>query len=536
MTYGDARQSGFVVSRRHNQDLFFDGYFFEGPNYVSGSYGLAEYSGLHGFVMRPGLDGCYIFGRRTGAEIVFGADYSGYKTVFYYHDGEEWAVGESLWAVVQELRALGVAVVPDYAQLGAICSTNSTNNQMFSWNSVARGVKLLPRGAKLRVLEDRVIVDAQPAKSESNYLAGLQDHISLWLDRFATLLCDERLELSIDLTGGVDSRTNFALAQRVQEELGQSTLPPRFTCSGVPGVSPDATVATELCALYGSTLNPGNRILPHRVEPREGYDLWRNQSLGMYYPLVIPATRRHASRVHMSGGGGEIHRDYYARATAREFFRGHMTRNLYPWLGFEAGEVASRDAQAAAEGRDESPLRANYREFRHRLHSGRSPRQSISFTPLDSRTAERANRSAHRGSGFDAHFNYDIIASLNPALLDVSFDRPTKSPSEEIRAALPPVMKGCTIQAGRAYGELETGASPGVSFSAADRIAPFVDAVEEAVEFSSVRTFLGAEIVESARSLVATVAGGGNFGNPVHGFPVSAVLSAAMVAPEINSQ
>lgn len=261
----------FIASRRRLKPVYFSGYFLHGANYVADLTGLEEYADEQGFSLQPGLDGCYAYGRTLDGRIEFGSDFSGYKTLFYFHDGDEWVVGDSLWQVVEELRELGVAVLPDYAQLGAICSTNSTNNQMFSWNSVARGVKLLPRGATLSIYADRAVVDFHPAVGGKHYQEELENHVDLWIDRYATLLADERIEMSIDLTGGVDSRTNLALALRARDALGSAAQSPRFTCSGVPGTSPDVDIAAELCSMYGMVLNPGNRILPHRVNPAEGY-------------------------------------------------------------------------------------------------------------------------------------------------------------------------------------------------------------------------------------------------------------------------
>lgn len=318
------------------------------------------------------------------------------------------------------------------------------------------------------------------------------------------------------------------------EVLGDKAGGVRFTCSGRVGANVDATVADKLCTDYGFSLNPKNLVRPNRVSPEEGYKIWRQQSLGTYYPLVIPATRRHPARVHMNGGGGEVYRDYYARHSSREFFDGHGTRNLHPWLGPEAAELGFDAAMSVAGNRHESPLRANYREFRHRFHVGRVPRQTTSFTPLDSVTAEAANLSDEARARQGAYFNYDVLASLDTNLLRFPFDSPAKSPDSETLIGLVRSSDFADVAPGVAYGKFDSAHEVSPGFTMAARVEPFVDGVNTAIRDEFVRSFCGTKMVESAERIVRDIAAGGSIGNPVNGYPVSCVLSAFEVSPTRN--
>lgn len=202
----------------------FNGYFFSGTDYVSGLEGLREIEAAENFTLKPGLDGCYAYAIREGSDYVFGTDHSGYRALYYFHDGDRWVVGESLTDVVDELPNIGAKVLPEYAQIGSICSTNSTNNQMFSWNTVARGVKLLPRGTQLRVTPSRAIVEALPVPEPGDYKEHLSSHLQLWVARYATVLADQRLEMSVDLTGGwcqsVEATWGSPASSRAKDSVG----------------------------------------------------------------------------------------------------------------------------------------------------------------------------------------------------------------------------------------------------------------------------------------------------------------------------
>src|SRR5699024_3607812 len=107
------------------------------------------------------------------------------------------------------------------------------------------------------------------------------------------------------------SRTNLALAVVARERLGQYAVPPRFTCAGSIDTSLDYKVASELCDHYGLSLNEANRVPRFTLSPEQSYEAFYDLSLGVYYPLVLPAVAPSPYRVHAGGGGGEVHRDFY---------------------------------------------------------------------------------------------------------------------------------------------------------------------------------------------------------------------------------
>jgi len=528
----DHDTSTFIVtSRNPPEDDFFQGYFFAGNDFVSEFQGARKFVENTGQQINPGQDGCYVHMRRHDRVLEFNTDFSGYKVLYYYHDGDVWAVSNSFAKIVDFLRSEKRVVRPNYPHLGSIYGTNSTNNQLFSFETLVQGVLVLPRATTLIVARDRVHLLRNRSKSNNSYAEGLREHLATWVSRFETLLSDDRLQFSIDLTGGLDSRTNLALALVAMRRLGSSGESPRFTCAGSPGQSGDYEVASNLSNHYGFELNPSNRLRRTYYTPEESYEVFRELSLGVYHPLVVPAIQSSPFRVHASGGGGEVHRDFYNPANADGFFENYAKRNLHSWLGFEAAQDGRVAVDSVGGARSEYALRLHYREFRHRYHVGRAPRFSTSFTPLDSMSAEAAQLVAGKSRVDEGQLNYDILSSLEPELLDLPFDSPSKAPSVEVRARLTSVQMSSESSPGKIWvGEQRTPDASRTAPMAWQRGRVVEEAVSRAVDNPFVSSFWGETIIEQAKQLAAKLAAGESVGNAVNGVPISAVLSAHLVA------
>lgn len=514
------------------EEDFFQGYFFCGNDYIYGNEGLSSFKEATGRSIRPGQDGCYVHMRRHSEALEFNTDFSGYKVIYYYHDGTTWAVSNSFAQIVDFLRQENWSIRPNYAHLGSICSTNSTNNQLFSFETLAQGVRVVPRATSLIVTSDKIHLLQLPGDGVSDYEEGLRWHLERWVSRFETLLSDERLQFSIDLTGGLDSRTNLALAIVAVRRLDGSGQLPRFTCAGSPEVSIDYQVALELSQHYGFELNAPNRVKRTPFTPQASFKTFRDLSLGVYHPLVIPAIVPSPFRIQAGGGGGEVHRDFYRPDDVNRFFENFGKRNTHVWLGIEA----SQDGRSAVGFRggfdDQHPLRTHYREFRHRFHVGRAPRFSTSFTPLDSMSAETVQLAAGKAQVNDGQLNYDIISSLVPELLDAPFDSPTKAPNASIRSCLTSVEISADATPGKAWvGGEQLREPPAGSSSLAQRGRVTEQALLEAVDNPFVRSFFGEATIDESKRLAQKLAAAESIGNPVNGYPISAVLSAHLVAP-----
>lgn len=524
--------SFIATSEQPPQHGFFQGYCFAESDYIYGQEGADLYAEGTGKHIAPGLDGCYVVAHRHGDIVRFGADHSGYKALYYFHDGEIWAVSNSVALIADFLTSRKLPVSPNYAHLSAIAGKGSANSQLFSHETVVREIKLLPRATNLVITSTRAALEPLRAHTRVGYEQGLAEHLHAWLSRYETLLTDPRVNLSVDVTGGVDSRTNFALALVATRRLGARGIPPRLNCGSTVSDTRDLDVATNLARTFGLALNDERRFPRFGLSHAESYATYRNLSLGVYYPLYVPVEGPSPSKIAIGGGGGEVHRRFYENhqrsKDPNRFFAAYASHTGDAWLAHEF----ERDGRAAvryATNADEDPLRVHYREFRNRFHVGRAPRFGVAFTPLDSTTADVAQSEAGDTRLDEGQFNYDILASLEPALLDMPFDEAAKGPSASIRSRMTAVKIRPDATPGRVW-------SPDplvrrVVNHTASRWHELDAALDEALTNPFVRSFWPEAYRSLAKELSTKCVVGTGIGHPLNGKPISAILAADLASP-----
>lgn len=515
-------------------DGFFQGYCFHGTDYIFGQEGVNEFEDTTGQNISGGLDGCYALARRDGDSFIFTNDYAGYKLLYYYHDGSTWAVSNSLAQIVDHLRALGIRILPNYSQLSAALSDGSASSQLFSFETTVRNIRLAPRATDLVVTPDRVVLAQRPGFKKEEYGAGLSRHLDLWAGRFETLILDDEVGVTTDITGGVDSRTNFGLLALAKRRLGGVGSYPRLNCGSTPTNTEDLDVALKLGEHYGLEINDERRFPRYNLTPEECYQTFRDLNVGVSYTLYMPVEGPTPRKISFGGGGGEIHRKFYEghikTKDVERFFSSYGSRLKYPWLSQEYTRDG-RDALEFATRPGTDPLRVHYREFRHRYHVGRTPRYGVSFTPLDSVTADLTQSQAGQDRLDDGQFNYDVLASLDPELLEMPFDKPSKAPNPQVQDRLTRVEVSQDARPGRVWAPQPEPRK--VNRSAPKRNAVLANAVEAALEDPFVTTFWGREAADSATDLLTQLLDGRNIGNAVNGKPISALLAAHLVSPSV---
>lgn len=512
---------------------FFQGYCFSGSDFIFGQEGAGKYKDATGNVIRGGLDGCYIVVRRHGTAYHFDTDYAGYKVLYYYHDGELWCVSNSIAKIVDFLRENAVRVSPNYPHLAGILGEGSGSSQLFSFETIVHGVKMAPRATTLVVTPHGVSFERWPAPEGQGYENGLSEHLNTWVSRYETLMLSPYTDFTIDVTGGVDSRTNFALALSANRRLGSTGSQPRLNCGSTPTDSSDLDVARTLTDQFGMELNDRRRFLGYPLTPEESYQTFRDLNVGSYYPLYMPTEGPSPTKIQIGGGGGEIHRRFYENHLGSKdperFYNNYAGRINPP--GFRAEFI--RDARTAlriATPAGVDPLRAHYREFRHRFHVGRSPRYAVNFTPLDSVSADMAQANAGAKRLDEGQFNYDVLYSLEPELLEMPFDAASKAPTQSVGDRLARVEVRPEASPGEVWLP-EAASARNVVRSKEARIEVYRSAFEEALANPFVTQFWGESHIAVAKELMDELVAGRSIGNAVNGKPISAVFAAHLATP-----
>src|SRR5699024_10666809 len=205
--------------------------------------------------------------------------------------------------------------------------------QLFSLQTLVHGVQVAPRAHSLVITPYKVVLRRRPTSTstQSKYEEALSNYLNTWASRFETLMHSTETEFTVDLTGGVDSRANFALVQAARRRLGNTGTPPRLRCASSPSNRIDLEVATAVAGHYGLEMNDNRPVHRHMLQGDESYQVYRELTMGVYYPFYRPTQAPAPTNITIGGGGGRIHRKTYEliiRSSDPNTFFAQYARNL----------------------------------------------------------------------------------------------------------------------------------------------------------------------------------------------------------------
>lgn len=514
-----------------NPDKFFQGYCFQGRDYVEGEEGARRYFQATGMEILPGQDGCYVSVIRKGSDFQFSTDYSGNKKIFYFWSPTFWAVSNSFVSLIDHLKCSDIRVHVNPAQLRSIGvgGRSSVFNQLTSYSTSAAGVFLAPALSALSIGPLGVRLASVGRQLSKNYQDALSDFCRIWVERIRTLAAAE-ISLSSDLTGGADSRAVLSLILAAGRKLGAPQERLGIRSGSVGEDTTDLEIATEICGELDLPLNirSGGR---RRLSPLESYAAWRELCLGAYHPIYFPRYSMGTGTVSFGGGGAENHRRFYKNTS----FQALIERCAARVGGGACSSVFRKDMQTSVELLGElydgalDPLIVHYRNFRHRFHTGRSPQHAIVFSPLGSSYLERASEVAGQERISAGQVGYDIMFSLSPELLDFRFDREEKELTAHRRGMLTPVDFEVDGVPGKAYVG-EAGEQGEILGGRAGRPIDLLwDEVSDVAASQVVEDFWGKAFTEEVVATVEQARDRGRFAHAVDGQNASALLMSGVI-------
>lgn len=536
--------------------LFFDGYCFVGPDFIFGMDGMSDYVAQSGRPVGPGEDGCYVSISEENGVSTAGVDSGGLRKIYYYARNGVWCLSDSLVEVVEHLRGRGIKLAAQEAQMHGLRLFSPMTSQLSCFQTIIDGVRMLPsscvltlRGNQLALSGARSPHSAAPTRAPSgtwlsrsfvrltgfhnrpsgkpaSYADRLASYLESWVSRFETLLADDRVLLSADLTGGRDSRANFAMLQRARARLGRSGATILLQSSEAERWAPDLRVAQAIAPHYGLTVNgsvPSSRRGPRRVSGREAFETWRRLCLGVYHPVYLPRRGPDPFRVHVHGGGGENHRPFYLAEDPEAYLARLDPQRPSALHQRWKDEVLGTMQELRQANPKVPPLISHYREFRNRMHGGVQPNYHTVVSPLSSARLQAASDATDLADG---QVNFDIMENLVPGLMMFEYDAKKKAPSPSNLKSLTRVPVSDEPAPGRIYAGIGPEDDPPMS-SEGDRLSLLSDAYQDA-KTGAVVDFFGAGFLQEADDALAKAHGLGRFSPATQGGRVSRVLSASL--------
>lgn len=529
---GHNELSFLVSSSNPPQDGFFQGYCFVENDLVFGAEGARLFRESTGRNIPPAQDGCYVTVRMSDYSYIFDVDFSGYALLYYYHDGQTWVVSSSFAQVVDYLRANSLTVRPNYAHIAAANGRRMALGQLFSLETMVHGVHVVPRTHSLVVSENgaKLVRRQKPSQKFESYEGALAHYLDTWISRFETLMTSTDADFSVSLSGGVDSRTNFALVNAAMRRLGPGAIPPALRSSGGSANRADLHAARGVARHFGLDVNDSRQLEKSYLSAEESFQAYRDFSMGVYFPFYRPAQAPTPKNITVGGGGGGIHRKTYEKLYKSSDSMTFFKRNAKLLKRPELEEEFVRDGNAflmTTIEPGEDPLRVLLREGRVRYHSGRTPRTEVSFTPLYSGVAEQTQLlagSERLGSG---QFNYDIMHSVDPEIAELPYDDPKKAPTSQIRQNLVSATIGSSANPGTVWTSKVT---PKIE-PTGDELSAYKSAFDQAISNPFVKKFWGRDYLQEGKNLMSSLEDGISIGNASKGIPISVILATDLASP-----
>jgi hypothetical protein len=438
---------------------FFQGYCFVGNDYIYGSEGGEKYAEENSKAVPAAEDGCYLTVSEKNGKYFFNTDFHGYKKLFYYKDGKNWVVSNSVYLIVKYLKENNLPITINYDVLKGLSKSKVFYKQLFSYKTAVQNVFLVPANSTIEINEDQLLIHSlQDSNDKKGYAETLGVFIETWVSRIETLL-KQNYDIKVDVTGGVDSRVSFALFNAAKKRSGKVNANILYNSNTSPSAKKDFEVANELAKQYGFKLNAhkvGNQIL---LNEKESIELWKVLNLGIYQPLYLPDSLPCFDIIDIGGAGGENHRNFYdAEALGGDIDSvidslslGERANKEFNGLRFVVKEAFEQIEKNVDPKTPQSLLNEHYRLFRHRLHSGRAPQVRVKFNPLSSKILHNVSALLGDEKLKTAQINFDIMSSLDSSLMTQRYDEPEKSPSQFNLDNLTTVSVKASSESGRAY-------------------------------------------------------------------------------------
>jgi len=503
----------------------FRGYAFFGNNLIVGQEGYDKFR-LTGGTPESDADGCYLHVTRSeDGSIRLSTDFRGYYPLFYYSDGDNWAVSPSLSALSRCVANKKWKITPREHQIEAFRSNRAMTLQLTSQRTVFNEVYSLPYDSEI-VVSKRLHVRRKTRKIQTeNYAEALRGLVSLWASRLATVI-KEGMNIRIDLSGGVDSRTILSLLLASLRTLNYNELVSsgRININSQPRKKDDYEIATLIADQYGLPLNIKPKDVRAPISGGSSLNWWEYFNVGRYSPHILPVSASGGNTVQFPGVGGEEHRPFYegfykADQKLLDQERGDDWGSFINYLKgyrkvFSTPErfeewvsdiVSDLDAPPSPYDSNLPVAIQHYRRHRGRHHSSKNPEAGFLGVIFGSRSFYECTYYASLDDVVNNQVLFDVMFSCDPNLAQMPYDKESKAPNKRNieRATIVPMVE--KVSAGKVFrGSITpTSAPTGPSRNMALR-----KAVEKDLDHREVQARIGPDMPKLRKQLL--MLGNGN--------------------------
>ncbi len=535
-------ESFLLSSFSLNPERMFQGYCFNKEDFIFGASGAEEYFEKTGKEISIGEDGCYVFSKKINSNYIIGSDSSGYKKILYYQNMDTgiWAVSNSLVILIKHLRENKVEITPNISSLILLSSVTAYGQQPASFKSIANEIEILPINTVLEIGPSTLKIESITSQEarKTKYQEVLIEFVSIWASRYATLLTCKDVLIEQGLTGGLDSRAIFSLANLCSERYKNEIKADfRLQSALTRGKDDDLKVAQNIASYYKYELNNKEPVSTKRkiLSTEQQYLKWKNLCVGLYTPIYIPVNEIDFKKIAVGGQGGENFRAQYKRILKiddSEDFIKILCQNINDGnykidLALDVYKSFLKIKEVDLINKEVDELTLHYVHFRTRFHAGLFPQYRTSFTPLSSKYLSEIMSNKNFDKLESSQIHYDLI-NITSDLLEIPYESKDKYPSLSNYSQLLSIRDQLSIKKGLIYVGTEFNEISKPNKSNNSVFEYMKDDLKNACESELVKKLWSSKYIEEANRSLDKAIEQGKFLHAYDGIPISVIIATGI--------
>ena len=389
-------------------------------------------------------DGSYIFVCKEKDSLVIHQDFNGSYGLYLYQDDNYFCISNSFLKIVDYLKhkinlTMNWDVAKSYLS-STLCTISYKQTLINEINLILRNRKVLIDVKSKKIFLNKVYYNENSISLDSEEAFNILDN---WFDKWINIFRNLKLKtdnLSIDLSGGIDSRLTFALMLSSKIDLNRINI--RSLNDEVHTHPEDFKIASTIADYYNFNLN-NKEFLTDNPQYFKEFSTILNLSfytkLGFHNQLFFKKFRRLNPFYRITGAGGESLRNHFGPTRKSLIIRAEAISNE---VVDSTNKIIEKNIEEYIKEYDiseEDYEFINYNETRRNNHFGRGAVESylsntIYLTPLiDSNLCKLKTTSKECDD--DNLLVILIFIRYCPELLDFEFEGNKKFNQETIEYA-----------------------------------------------------------------------------------------------------
>lgn len=256
-------------------------------------------------------NGCFVLVQDTERYIYISQDFIGSYGLYVFRRDDYFAVSNSFLFLLENIeKAFPVTANKDYMKYFLLCGLCYAYKEtpVNEVEMLSRHVSvIIDKERKTLELYKKVAEDETLEPDSAEGMAALDNWYYSWTN-FIRNLCAKTDKVSVDLSGGMDSRLTFMLFLCAGVDFNKIRV--NSTQDDLATHSEDLEIAQMIAEKYGFVLNKRIPIEYIAFSQRDTIELSFYVKLGFHKEMYFKRSYCEETVFAFSGGGGETHRDY----------------------------------------------------------------------------------------------------------------------------------------------------------------------------------------------------------------------------------